>query len=332
MSPVVSDIWHPEERGKAIALAFLTPFLGVAIGPILGGVLTDAVGWPWLFYLLSIFDAVLVILTILLFRETHGPTILRRRAKRLTLSTGRQHHTEFDVDRATPFQRLKTGMARPYWLFITHPILPVMSIFLAFNFGMLYIVLALFASVWIEEYHESARSSGFHYVSIVVGYIIASQLGGPAMDRVWAHLKAKHNEATAPEYRVPLMPPSMVLIPAGILWYGWSIEAHTHWAVVDVGVGVFGCGIILGTMMMQAYVMDAFPEHVASATAASQFLRYIFAFALPIFAPSMYTSLGYGWGNSLLACIFLIFGVPAPFVLWKWGAKLREIGKMRQHL
>lgn len=75
----------------------------------------------------------------------------------------------------------------------------------------------------------------------------------------------------APEYRVPLMLPSLVLIPAGLCWYGWSVEAYTHWAVVDVRIGVFGCGIIIGIVMLQAYVMDAFPDHVALPTLRHNF-------------------------------------------------------------
>jgi hypothetical protein len=78
---------------------------------------------------------------------------------------------------------------------------------------------------------------------------------------------------------------------------------------------------------MQAYVMDSFRTHVASASAASQLLRSITGFAFPLFAPSLYAKFGYGWGNSLLAFVFMAIGVPAPLILWKYGAKLRAMGK-----
>jgi len=78
---------------------------------------------------------------------------------------------------------------------------------------------------------------------------------------------------------------------------------------------------------MQAYVMDSFLKHVASASAASQLLRSIAGFAFPLFAPKMYQSLSYGWGNRLLAFLFLAIGVLAPLVLWKYDAKLRAKGK-----
>ena len=82
--------------------------------------------------------------------------------------------------------------------------------------------------------------------------------------------------------------------------------------LVCVGVGV--------------YVMESFREHVAPAAAASRFLRSVFAFCFPICAPALYTSLGYGWGNTTIALSFLALGVLRPFVLWFWGAKLRKRG------
>ncbi|KAF2139773.1 uncharacterized protein K452DRAFT_300277 [Aplosporella prunicola CBS 121167] len=328
--PVLSDCWKSEERGKSFALATFIPLLGPALGPILGGIIAEAVGWRWLFWVLSAFDALLMFLTLFLFRETHAPTILARKANTLTKHTGHPHYTDFEADQVSLLHRLKVGLTRPYRLLVTQPILQLMSLFLAYNFGILYIVLATFATMWIDVYHEAVNISGINYLGLVIGYTIAAQVGGPATDRIWKHLQAKHGGNTAPEYRVPLMLPSIVLIPTGLFWYGWSVHAHLHWAMTDVGIGIFGCGIILGTQSMQAYVMDAFPHHTASASAASQFLRNVFAFAFPIFAPKMYKNLGYGWGNSLLAFLFLAFGVPAPLVLWKYGAKLRALGKPQQ--
>lgn len=214
----------------------------------------------------------------------------------------------------------------------TQPTLQMMSIFLAYNFGTLYFVLASFASLWTDpdKYNQSVSASGLHYIALVIGYTIASQGGARATDRLWNYLKTKAGGQTAPEYRVPLMIPGIILIPAGLLWYGWSAQALTHWIVVDIGVAVFGCGVIVSTQAMQQYVMECYRDYVASASAASQFLRSIFAFCFPIFAPALYKRLDYGWGNTVIALVFLSLGIPAPFIIWKFGAKLRSKGrKMR---
>lgn len=184
--------------------------------------------------------------------------------------------------------------------------------------------------MWQDRYSLSPRAAGLHYIALVLGYTVAAQAGGPATDRVWAHLKARSGGEAAPEYRVPLMVPGVLLLPAGLLVYGWGAQQRLHWVVVDVGIGVFGCGNILATQAMQAYVMDAFEGCTASASAASQFLRNVFAFAFPIFAPRMYERLGYGWGNTLLAGLFLALGVPGPAVLWVFGARIRGMGKAQR--
>jgi len=96
--------------------------------------------------------------------------------------------------------------------------------------------------------------------------------------------------------------------------------------LIRSGIAIFGCGYIVGVSATQAYIVDAFPDHTASAGAASMLPRNIFAFAFPIFAPALYTSLGYGIGNTILAAIAMALGVPAPFILWKYGGRLRSKG------
>ncbi|KAK4234057.1 hypothetical protein C8A03DRAFT_38187 [Achaetomium macrosporum] len=96
-----------------------------------------------------------------------------------------------------------------------------------------------------------------------------------------------------------------------------------------MGAALFGCGIILNTQAMQVYVMDAYRTYIASASAESQFLRSIAAFAFPLFVPLIYRTLGSGWGNSLLAFLLLALGLPAPLLLWRYGARIRAMGKPR---
>ena len=72
-----------------------------------------------------------------------------------------------------------------------------------------------------------------------------------------------------------------------------------------------------------AYVIDAYGEHTSSALAATQFIRSLTAFLFPLFAPSMYHALGYGWANSILALAGLVLAVPLPVFVWKHGARLR---------
>lgn len=57
--------------------------------------------------------------------------------------------------------------------------------------------------------------------------------------------------------------------------------------------------------------------------AAMQFDRSLFAFLFPLFAPSIYDRLGYGWGNSLMALVGVVATVPLTVWAWRFGGRLR---------
>ena len=109
----------------------------------------------------------------------------------------------------------------------------------------------------------------------------------------------------------------------GLLIYGWSAAFHVHWIVVDIGAFLFAFGGQANGQPLSAYVIDAYPEYVSSATAATRFITSMCAFAFPLFTPAMYRVLGYGWGNTVIALAALVLLVPAPLLLWKYGARLR---------
>lgn len=130
-----------------------------------------------------------------------------------------------------------------------------------------------------------------------------------------------------PEYRVPYLVPGVIITPLGLLLYGWAAQYVVAWPVVDIGAAVFTLGSFMASQMLTAYQLDEFVEHGASATAATRVLMYTLGFAFPVFAPDLYDRLGYGWGNSMLAFLWVVFCFPLPVVFWLWGDRLRAMGR-----
>ncbi|CAK4033801.1 related to multidrug resistant [Lecanosticta acicola] len=326
--PVLYDIWRPEERGKSIAINSVLPMLGPALGPFLGGVLTQAAGWRWLFWWAAIFNGVLVFVAIFLFPETSSAKILGNKARRLQKQTGAPYHTEYHAADSKLSEKLYVSLKRPVKMLFLQPILPLVSIYMSYNFGVLYAFLSTNSLLYTEKYHEDTLTSGLHYLALAVGYTIAQQGGGRLMDHMYKLLKKRHGgDAAVPEWRVPNMIPGSVLIPVGLLWYGWSAEARLHWIMPDIGAAIFGCGFILSTVAMLSYLLDSLQKYTASASAAGQLMRMIAGFAFPIFAPAMLNKLGWGWTNTVFALIAIVLGIPGPLILWRYGAKIRAIGK-----
>lgn len=120
---------------------------------------------------------------------------------------------------------------------------------------------------------------------------------------------------------------AVLMFPIGLFWLGWSAQAHIAWIMVDIGAFIFVAGDFLGSQASSAYLYDEFTTHSASANAANRLLSNIMGFVFPLFAPQLYERLDYGWGNSLLAFIWIAIVVPIPFVLWFWGDRLRAMGR-----
>ncbi|KAE9366825.1 MFS multidrug transporter [Stipitochalara longipes BDJ] len=321
--PSVADIWKANKRGRSLSLVQLAPLLGAAVGPIVGGLVAEHIGWAWIFWIVSAFDGTLLILYTLFVQESYAPVLLAKRASNLRRNAG-EYHTKFEP---TVSKKLRTSFLRPLKLLVTRPIILVMSFLMAYNFGTYCLALSTFASLWTAQYNQSETVSGLHYVAIGIGSTVATQVGGPLTDRIWAYLKTKSHGKVAPEYRVPLLVPGALMVPLGLLMYGWGAEQRLVWIVTDIGAAIFSGGVMMSSSSIVAYLIDEFGEHAASANAASRMLSNMMGFSFPLFAPQLYKHLGYGWGNSLLAFLYIAIAWPAPVLLWQWGAKLRAVGR-----
>ncbi|TGJ79379.1 hypothetical protein E0Z10_g9399 [Xylaria hypoxylon] len=324
---VLGDIWRPEERGRSLGVYLLIPLLGAAVGPILGGFIVEYTTWRWMFWSTSIFQGVMIVVSFDVFRETFGPLILNRRAARLRKETGNeQYYTQYE--RQTSGQSLilvaTRALSRPLRLLAFHPLIQITAIISAFGYGTLYIVLSSFADLWSSYYHQRLSISGLHYIACALGEVVGSQVGGRLMDTLFRRMQSRSSDGQhIPEFRMPLTLPGAIIGPIGLFIYGWTAQYRVHWIAVDIGIFINMFGSQFASMALSAYVIDAYPEHTSSAIAATQFLKSLTAFLFPLFAPSLYRVLGYGWGNSTIAFVSLGLTLPAPFVIWRYGAKLR---------
>ncbi|KAI0054307.1 hypothetical protein BV25DRAFT_1895713 [Artomyces pyxidatus] len=187
----------------------------------------------------------------------------------------------------------------------------------------MFIFLTTAPTIFQGVYYEQISAAGLNYLSFGIGLMLAAQLSARLLDRVYAHLQAQHGGTGRPEYRLPLLVPGALALPAGLLAAGWAARAHAHWLVTDLGLGLVGARTVSVGLGAQSYVIDAFSLRAAPAMAAVSCLRSLAGFASPLFAPPMYAALRPGAGNSVLAGAAVLLGVPAPFLLWRYGERIR---------
>ncbi|PBP25566.1 MFS multidrug transporter-like protein [Diplocarpon rosae] len=322
---VLSDLFTAEERGKAISVYSLAPLLGPAVGPIAGGFITQNTTWRWVFHATTIADGLIQVMGFFFLQETYPPVLLDRKKKAMIKETGNEAlHTEFDRPDRTIGKSLRISLLRPFKLLFTQIIVQVLALYMAYLYGITYLVLSTFPGLWENEYDESVGIGGLNYISLGVGFFIGTQISAPCQDRIYRALKKRSNGVGKPEFRVPLMLPGALLVPIGLFWYGWSAQAQTHWIMPNIGAAIFSAGTIVGFQCIQTYIVDAYTRYAASAIGATTVLRSLAGFGFPLFAPYMYSALDFGWGNSLLAFIGIALGWPAPILLWKYGENLRK--------
>ncbi|KAL8845957.1 MAG: hypothetical protein Q9221_008919 [Calogaya cf. arnoldii] len=322
---VLSDCWKAEQRGRAISLYSLAPLLGPAIGPIAGGFITEKSTWRWAFYATSIADALIQLSGLFFLRETYPAKLLHVKAKRLRRETRNEAlHTEYEHPERNLVTVVKTAIVRPFRLLGTQPIVQVMALYAAYLYGLMYLLLSTFPVLWTGQYHQSIGIAGLNYISLGVGFTLGAQILSPLNDRIYRILKKKNGGIGKPEYRIPIMVPGSVLVPIGLFIYAWTAQYNTHWIGPNIGAAIFAAGAIAGFQSVQTYLVDAYTRYAASAIAAATVLRSLGGFGFPLFAPYMYDKLDYGWGNSLLGFLAIALGLPAPFLLWLYGEKLRK--------
>ncbi|KAJ9658301.1 hypothetical protein H2201_007860 [Coniosporium apollinis] len=325
---ILSDCWSPEERGRGMALYQLAPILGPAIGPVAGGFIAENTTWRWSFWSITCFNIAIQLVGLFFLRETYAPRLLALKARTLRQKTGNPElraATE-TTDRTLP-ALLQVSLTRPWRMLATQPIIQLLALYQAYNFGMLYLFISSFPALWEGRYGMSTSLGSLNYFSLALGSLIGAQICGPLADRIHRRMRIRYggaeNAKAVPEFRIPLMIPAASVTPCGIFLYGWAAQARLHWIVPNIGAALFAGGSMISYQCIQVYLVDTYTRYSASASAASAFLRSLAAFGFPLFAPSLFETLGYGWGCSALGLVAVVLGIPAPFLFWTFGARIR---------
>jgi MFS family permease len=262
-------------------------------------------------------------------KETYAPIILQRKATRIRKETGRAVKTKFDKGQ-TAGQVIKTAIARPTKLLTTSPIVIILSMYMSIVYSYMYLLFTTFTTVFEGRYGFNSGEAGLAYLGLGVGFCIGQFTVGRFSDWYTKRQKAIRGVAQ-PEDRLPPLLVGVCLLPVGLFWYGWSVNAHTHWMIPIVGTGFVGVGILYVFLPIQMYLIDTFTIYAASAIGANTVVRSVFGATIPLAGPALYNRLGMGWGNSLLGFIAIAFA-PGALMLIKFGESIRTNPKFQPKL
>lgn len=109
-----------------------------------------------------------------------------------------------------------------------------------------FIFLATLPTVFKEKYAFSTSTVGLVYTGLMAGFAAGVALSATVMDRL--AMRRSEREGSGghkPENRLVPIVYASPLIPAGLLLYGWSLQAGLHFVVPIVGSALVGAGMVL---------------------------------------------------------------------------------------
>lgn len=259
---LIADIISPRERGRYMGLMGAVMAVGMVGGPLLGGVLTDAVGWRWNFFVgLPFAVAAIVVLQ----RTLHLPAVVRRRvridwagAALLSVSVTTLLLWITFAGSSFPWLSWQTAVMVGGAVLGTVAVVlveqraaePIIPLHLFRNRTVVLTVLASVAvgialfgtQVFLSQYMQLARGktptqSGLLTIPMVVGVFLSSTLSGRAITRTGRYKR--------------VMVAGAVLLTAGMALMG-TIDESTSFTLVGLSMLVVGTGV---GMLMQNLVL-----------------------------------------------------------------------------
>lgn len=135
----LADLWKAEERGIPMAAFSAAPFIGPAIGPLVGGYLSERAGWRWLYWVQLILSGFVYCLITFTVPETYAPAILAKRAAKMRKETGDdKYKSESDIDVRPMGERMWIFLVRPFQLLFGELIVFLISLYMSVLYGLLY--------------------------------------------------------------------------------------------------------------------------------------------------------------------------------------------------
>jgi multidrug resistance protein len=242
-SAVVSDIATRQQRGSYIGLAALGSSMGPALGPVIGGLLDHFLGWRSIFWFLTIYAVIMLLIILLFIPETcqnivGNGSLPPQRWNKPLIAYIRAKRVPSDVNQLSE----KSSKKRP-GILSTIPIILDKESFLILFFGGIiyagyYIILTGLPQQLSSTYHFNSIQVGLCYLTIGSGPMLVRPIIGRIMDANFrrharkAGIEVANNRQTnidefpIEKTRLQVSLACVYVWSALIIPYGWVMSLH----------------------------------------------------------------------------------------------------------
>ncbi|EME43000.1 hypothetical protein DOTSEDRAFT_88988 [Dothistroma septosporum NZE10] len=331
----LSDIWNAKEKTWAFPLFAIVGFGGPTLGPVIAAYIpvTGVLSWRWADWIVLILTGLVLLLVLALKEETLAPKILEKKASYFRQLTGDERsRAQSEMGGLTTMQILKKNFGRPFVLAL-EPIVIAFTLYLTIVYIVLFTFLDGYTYVFEMTYGINAGLSNTIFVGLFIG-ILLQLIAVPFVVRITNRQLARDDDEGQGtkldrESRLLFAMWSAPLVPVGLFWMVWTdYSSISIWSPIMASVMV-GAGIISIFLSAYMYIIDAYEVYAASALTFVALVRYLAAGGMTVVGVPMYENLGTHHALTILACISAA-AVPIPWVLYRWGPKLRQKSKYAQ--
>lgn len=260
VAAVYTDIFDNKQRGPAVTIFAATVFMGPLLGPFIGGfIVTSYLGWRWTAYISSIMGWLSFALIVLFLRESYPPVVLVAKAAELRRRTknwgihAKQEEVEVDIR-----ELVTKNFSRPIRLLFTEPVILLITIYMSFIYGLLYLFLTAYPLVFQGVHGMSPGVGGLPFFGMVAGlFIVAAYI-------IWSSTGynkrlAANGGVPVPEWRLPPVIIGGALFALGLFWFGWTgYTRDIHWIVPTLSGLLTGFGILAIFIQLFNYIIDSY--------------------------------------------------------------------------
>lgn len=329
----LADFWGPVERSFALGLFSGATFIGPVGGPIVGGFITQSyLGWRWTAWITLILASFFGTLACLICSESYAPVLLQRKAAKIRFETKNWAiHAPADENRINMKEIVHKYLFRPFLMLILEPILVLITIYMAFIYGILYLFFEAYPIAFQQVRGWNAGVGALPFLGLTIGVIIGIGLITYTSNTRYRRKMEANGGKPVPEERLFPMIIGAVLLPIGLFWFAWTSNPNISW-VPQVIAGIpTGAGVLLIFLQGLSYIIDVYLMHANSALAANTLVRSVAGGGFPLFAVAMYHTLGVDWATSLLGFLTVAF-LPVPVLFYVYGKKLRGLSRYSPNL
>ncbi|KAK9428933.1 major facilitator superfamily domain-containing protein [Lipomyces doorenjongii] len=318
---VLGDITTREDRGGYMGIFQAGLLIPLAVGPILGGVFSQTLGWRAIFWFLAIYVGIFLVILIVFLPETLRSLVgngslpakglartplacIRARSKGVNAQTSEETLSPSQSTKRTSLNlwgplRILVGME------VTFAIL-----FLSIYYTVWQMTITAMSTLFKSTYGLNEIQIGLTFIANGVGCIIGTLTTGKLLDGDYRRIKDSYTGSP------DLFPLERTRLRTIWLWsglqcastlvFGWTLDRGVQIAVPIICTFILGWAATSSQSVITTFLVDVFPNSSASANAALNLARCLLGAAGTGSVLPIINAIHVGWTFTLFTVVMLV--------------------------